>query len=120
MVIDDQDMSLDAIKHLIEETGFKGIIKLFSSSHEALEFIRQFTIEERYKRSVDLVITEFKMPEMTGLEVIEEVKTFLELISVKSQRLSKHQRLMPTLLATTDVKPPIFFICSGYQLPSFV
>lgn len=38
-------MNLEAMKLLLQEADINGKIHLFSSSHDALEFIMQFTIE---------------------------------------------------------------------------
>ena len=70
VVLDDQLVNLEATKLLLIEFGFKGQIKLFISSLAAINFIMTYTLENKGQKTIDLLITEFKMPERSGIDVI--------------------------------------------------
>jgi two-component system, response regulator YesN len=67
MLVDDEPFILRGLSVLIDwkEEGFE-IVKMASNGREALEYLRE--------NSVDLVITDIKMPEMSGLELLEKVR----------------------------------------------
>ena len=70
VVLDDQLVNLEATKLHLMEFGFKGQIKLFISSLAAINFITSYTAENKGLKTIDLLITEFKMPERSGIDVI--------------------------------------------------
>ena len=37
-----------------------------------------YTIENKGQKTIDLLITEFKMPERSGIDVIQEITQFLQ------------------------------------------
>jgi len=47
VVLDDQQMNLEAMKLLLLDFGYVGKIKGFTSSMSAIDFIMQFTIENK-------------------------------------------------------------------------
>lgn len=71
-----------------------------------------YTLEQKSAKTIDLLITEFQMPEMTGIEVIKEIMTFLQLKIVTNQKSRSNQR--------KELKPPVIFMCSGYQLQNLI
>lgn len=73
VVLDDQLVNLEATRLLLIEFGFMGQIKLFISSFAAMNFILTYTMEHKCVKTIDLLITEFKMPERSGIEVIREI-----------------------------------------------
>lgn len=65
VLLDDEEMVVTSIKvFLTLETDYE--VHGFTSPHAALEFIR--------KDAVDLVITDYLMPEMDGIEFLAHVK----------------------------------------------
>lgn len=72
VIIDDEKRMCDSLTVLLEADGFQ--VRSFQRSPEAIEAIRQ----ER----VDLVITDIKMPELGGLEILNLVKEIDEGIPV--------------------------------------
>lgn len=59
VIVDDQLVNLEATKFLLLDFGFKGNIRQFSNSVQALDFIMAYTIEQKSTRTIDLLITEF-------------------------------------------------------------
>ena len=86
VILDDQMVNLEATKLLLVGFGFQGEIKLFNSSSAAIDFIMAFTIEHKSLRTIDLLITEFSMPDLSGIEVIKEIETFLEMMISKNDK----------------------------------
>lgn len=72
VVIDDEKRMCDSLTVLLEADGYQ--VRSFQRSREAVEAIRQ----ER----VDLVITDIKMPDLSGLEVLNIIKEIDEGIPV--------------------------------------
>ncbi len=65
VVVDDEKIVTSAFKTLLKVEGF-GNAHFFNNPEEALEFLKSNT--------PDLVISDFLMPEMNGLEFLSEVK----------------------------------------------
>jgi CheY-like chemotaxis protein len=64
LLVDDNQAGLAARKSVLEEFGYKVTIAV--SGHEGLECFSRETF--------DLVITDYKMPRMNGIELIERVR----------------------------------------------
>jgi CheY-like chemotaxis protein len=64
LLIDDNNHGLVARKTVLEELGYR--ITTASSAHEALGYLA----ESRF----DLIITDYKMPRMNGVELIQKVR----------------------------------------------
>jgi len=64
LLVDDEREYLDVIKLILESNNFK--VKTANSGKDALN--------KMLKESFDLVITDLIMPEMTGLELLDEIK----------------------------------------------
>ncbi len=65
VIVDDEEMVLTSLKSFLSlETEYK--VKTFTLAKEALEFVRN--------NHVDLVISDYLMPEMDGLAFLVEVK----------------------------------------------
>jgi CheY-like chemotaxis protein len=64
LLIDDNKMGLSARKIVLEELGYS--ISPHSCAHEALETFAA--------RHFDLIITDYKMPKMTGVELIAQAR----------------------------------------------
>jgi len=65
VVVDDEKIVTSAFKALFKVEGFKNTF-LFNSPHEALEFLQN--------EEPDLIISDFLMPDMNGLEFLREAK----------------------------------------------
>jgi DNA-binding response OmpR family regulator len=66
LVIDDDDISLRMFKNALRLNGFE--CSPFSSSAEALEEIR--------KLKYDAILTDYTMPDINGVELIEKVREY--------------------------------------------
>lgn len=64
LVVDDDELLLGFIEEILLTAGYK--VTAFSSPVKGLEFLK--------KETVDLVISDVKMNELTGDEVLAEVK----------------------------------------------
>lgn len=64
LLVDDNKMGLTARCHVLRELGYRTISS--SSARSALEV---FT-----KQHVDLVVTDYKMPDMSGIDLIREMR----------------------------------------------
>lgn len=69
LVIDDEKTILDNIKFVLELEGHEVIN--FCRSEEGLDFFR-----ENY-HSIDVVLTDMKMPNISGMEVLKEIKKLM-------------------------------------------
>ena len=65
LLVDDNHLGLCARKAVLEELGYRTVA--CSSGEEALEHLS--------KQRFDLVVTDYKMPTMSGLELIERVRS---------------------------------------------
>lgn len=72
LLVDDNKMGLSARKIVLEELGYR--IVPFSNPLQALE---QFVVQK-----FDLVITDYRMPNMDGIELISHVRATQPLIPV--------------------------------------
>lgn len=75
IIVDDEKLSAEGIKTMLQLTGVKTeILGVFYSSSKALEFLKN--------NEVDLVITDINMPQISGLELIAEMKEVNDRASV--------------------------------------
>lgn len=67
LLVDDEPFILQGLKLLVdwEKEGFR-IARTAANGMEALAFLK--------KEKVDLVIADIKMPQMTGLELLEHIR----------------------------------------------
>ncbi len=73
LVVDDEKIVTSAFKTLLKVEGYNDVY-LYNSPTEAVEFLKSNT--------VDLVVSDFIMPEMNGLEFLREVKKLYPEISL--------------------------------------
>jgi len=64
LVIDDEPVIREGVRRILESASFQ--VETFASGHAALERIKQ--------EAFDLVITDLKMPGMSGMEVLKAIK----------------------------------------------
>ena len=62
IIVDDDEMSRNLMKHLASQTGFMNVIRLCESAAEASGILAN--------EKIDLILLDVEMPEMTGLELI--------------------------------------------------
>jgi two-component system NtrC family response regulator len=72
IIIDDEEAQRDSIKGFLNKKGFEATA--FSSCDEGMEYLKH--------NLVDLVVTDFKMPEKTGADVLNETHQLNPLIPV--------------------------------------
>lgn len=79
VVVDDEKMSRQVIKHCIEKTDALTLVKDFGSSVEAFEFLNE--------NEIDLIFLDVEMPDMNGIELLEnlEQKPLVILITSKEE-----------------------------------
>lgn len=89
LLVDDEPFIIQGLKVIIdwENEGFE-IAGMVSNGKEALQFLEN--------ENVDLVIADIRMPEMTGLELLETLRK-----DKKSDAASKIITLFPSLLSQT-------------------
>lgn len=63
LCVDDETLILSALKRVFQQTDYQVVIA--SSGKEALEIMQSLT--------VDLIISDMRMPEMSGVELLSEV-----------------------------------------------
>lgn len=64
LLVDDNEVGLGARKTLLEEQGYS--VTTATSAEAAIELFR--------RRAFDLVITDFRMPGMNGIELIHQIR----------------------------------------------
>lgn len=94
MIVDDSQSSLTVMKLLLNKAGINDVT-VHSSPKEALDSIQKGTIPS-------LVITDFKMPEMNGLQLLEAVSALYPeipafIISGDSDSVRSQSRSYPVL-----------------------
>ena len=67
VIIDDEPLVATTLQILLKNLGYK--VKLFTDGMEAIEVIRSAPEE------VDVIISDYLMPQITGLEIAEKLKT---------------------------------------------
>lgn len=67
IIVDDEEMSRNAMKHLIEQVSFLNLIKTCEGSLDAVKVLE--------KEKVDVVFLDIEMPDMNGMELIKFLKT---------------------------------------------
>ena len=65
LVLDDDKLVTSSLKSLLMLEGFTDVV-YFNSPKEALDYLNE--------NSRDVIISDFKMPEMTGLEFLTEAR----------------------------------------------
>ena len=69
VLVDDERVVLDGVEHLLREAGEAyTVLGKFDESPEAMAFIRGHAAQ------IDLVMTDIRMPELSGVELIRETK----------------------------------------------
>ncbi|MGX7131610.1 response regulator transcription factor [Enterococcus songbeiensis] len=75
IIVDDEELSADGLELLIGYTNLDvDIVGVYYSSMHALEFLEN--------NPVDIVITDLNMPELSGLDLIEQIKAINPMIQL--------------------------------------
>jgi len=74
MVVDDCEDSRVIMKKILESFAYK--VELFASGNEAIQYLMK---PESDRRPVDLIVIDWLMPEMTGIETSKLIRTDLKL-----------------------------------------
>lgn len=72
LIVDDEEMMQDLVMRILTKEGFQ--VDVASSGIEALEKLEQ--------KSVDLIISDIKMPAMGGFELLKEIRVKYPDVSV--------------------------------------
>lgn len=78
IIVDDDEMSRTAMKHLVSRVQFLNLIEICESANEALNVLNT--------KKVDLMLLDIEMPEMTGLELIKSLKSAPLIILATSKK----------------------------------
>lgn len=81
LVVDDSDFSLKFISRILGDIGIENI----TQAHDGREGLELFN-----KHYFDLIVTDFNMPEMDGLQLVQQI------------RASRDQRRVPILMVTSE------------------
>lgn len=68
MIVDDEDISRKVVQHFVEKTESLTLKHLCENAIEAINILKK-------DNSVDILFLDVEMPEMTGLELIEALKS---------------------------------------------
>lgn len=131
IALDDEPLSLELIETFCNQTDDVALVKVFTNPQEALKYLRKFPI--------DLIFLDINMPNLSGIEVLKEIKQNIETIfitahsqyAVESYNLNAIDYLLKPfdferfLVAIKKVKAKIYkeipeeqaiFIRSNYRL----
>jgi two-component system response regulator NreC len=68
ILIDDHEIVIDSLKYLIEGQSNHTVVAKFNNAEEALQYIKE------NQTKVDVVVSDIKLPNMSGLELTKEIK----------------------------------------------
>lgn len=77
IVVDDDPMSVQVVKHFIEKTNFLDLTAECDSAIKASNILRE--------EQVDLIFLDIRMPEMTGMELVKSLEDDFEIVLVTSE-----------------------------------
>jgi len=67
IIVDDEEMSRNAMKHMVSQVDFLNLIGICSNATEALNLLNN--------NKIDLMLLDIEMPDMTGIEMIKSIKS---------------------------------------------
>ncbi len=76
MIIDDDIMARKSLEHLCQKADGLNIVSMFDNAQQGLDFL--------LKDSVDLIFLDIEMPDITGLEFIEQARALPQVIFTTS------------------------------------
>ena len=78
VLIDDDVVALNVIKHYVTSTEGMHLLQAFTSSVEAANYIKNTP-------GIDLVFLDIEMPDLTGLELMQSIKNMPPVILVSAK-----------------------------------
>ena len=78
IVVDDDELSRKLVEGCIERTEFLQLAASFSNAKEAIKYLKN--------DRVDLIFLDVEMPEISGLEMIEQLKSVPQIILITGKR----------------------------------
>lgn len=81
LVIDDEELVIESLQKLLKKNGYD--VALAKNSKEAMEKIKEVDF--------DLIVTDIRMPEVDGIEIIKNIREYLKVSGKK---------LIPEILIT--------------------
>jgi len=106
VIVDDEMVNLILLEEIVKNDGYK-YVSTFSTATDALEYIQN--------NGVDALITDFNMPEMDGIALLEEAKAlYPDLVSIMitanhdNEMMQKALKAGVTDFLTKPISPIIF------------
>lgn len=81
LVIDDEELVIESLKRLLKKDGYD--VSIAKNGKEALERVKE--------TNFDLIVTDIRMPEMDGVEIVKNIRAYLK---------QKGGKLIPEILIT--------------------
>jgi len=78
LIVDDEEMSRNIVKHFVEQTKFLNLVGICSDGFEATNIL--------HKIDVDIIFLDIEMPGMTGYELIKSMKNPAEIILITAKK----------------------------------
>lgn len=78
IIVDDEQMSRDAVEHCVKQTDFLQVVKVCSNAIDAIKVLE--------KNHIDLVFLDVEMPEMSGLDMIRNLQKLPQIILITSKK----------------------------------
>ncbi|MDY8135988.1 LytTR family DNA-binding domain-containing protein [Aquimarina sp. 2201CG5-10] len=78
LIVDDEPLAREGLEDFISRTSFLELTKSFSSAMDAIEFLKQ--------SSVDIIFLDIQMPDMTGIELMKALSTLPNVIFTTAHR----------------------------------
>lgn len=78
IIIDDDDMSVETLRHLISQVSFLTLTKVYRSATEALGHLNE--------GNVNLIFLDVVMPGLSGLELLDSLSSYPQVIIVSCKK----------------------------------
>ena len=78
IVVDDDDMSRKVVVHFIEKTNYLQLTREFDNAIDASNYLDE--------EHVDIIFLDVQMPEMSGMDFINELEKDIEIILITSEQ----------------------------------
>ena len=90
MVVDDHPMVLEGMQSMLAQISFVDLIGLAANAFEAIEKLKQHT--------VDIVLTDINMPEMSGIDLAEKIKKEFPAVKVVAMSTFKERSYISQMI----------------------